>query len=154
MRVLEAEYSVGEGRPHWIEVSMTSEELLEMADSLRATAYGRSPYGHDMVELEVKGKDDPMFAIRLCLEKEALSSSELIVARSDDFGQYRKQFAQAAEELIESGRCTKEVLVEMGGWWKSMGANAGEPIYFTYCEEEKHVSNRIYLNAETGEIFR
>lgn len=40
----------------------------------------------------------------------------------------------------------------MGGWVKSSN-HRNQPIYFTYCGGST-VANRLYLNAETGEIFR
>jgi hypothetical protein len=81
---------------------------------------------------------------------ETASDAERLVAQSDDFSEHRAAFVRAANELIESGRCTAADFEEQGGWMKS--SNHGEePIYFTYCGGST-VANRIYLNAETGQI--
>lgn len=79
------------------------------------------------------------------------SQTERLVAQSDDFGQYRAAFVRAANELIQSGRCTAGDLEEQGGWVKSSN-HPDEPVYFTYCDGMT-IANRIYLNAETGRIF-
>ena len=77
---------------------------------------------------------------------------EQLVSGSDDFGRYRSQFAKAARQLIEDGRCTREEFEEMGGWVKSVN-DRDAPVYFTYCGGMT-VANRLYLNAETGQIYR
>ena len=41
---------------------------------------------------------------------------------------------------------------ELGGWIKSTN-NRNRSIYFIYCGGST-ASNRRYLNAETGEVFR
>ena len=74
--------------------------------------------------------------------------SEALVAGSDDFARYRNALTVAAESLIKQKRCTENDFREMGGWLKSSN-HRNEPIYFTYCGND-----RLYLNAETGEIFR
>lgn len=79
------------------------------------------------------------------------SVAEEIVAGSDDFARYRRQFASSAHTLISQGRCTKADFRNMGGWVKSTN-HRSQPIYFTYCGGMT-IANRLYLNAETGEIF-
>lgn len=82
---------------------------------------------------------------------ESASQAERLVAQSDDFTQHREAFVRAANELIESGRCTPGDFEEQGGWMKSSN-HRNEPIYFTYCGGMT-IANRIYLNAATGRIF-
>ena len=77
---------------------------------------------------------------------------EALLAGSDDFQKYRSAFAQTAESLISSGQCREEDFREWGGWMKSAN-DPNQPIYFIHCGGST-VSNRLYLNAETGEVFR
>ena len=77
---------------------------------------------------------------------------EVLVEGSDDFQKYRGAFAQAAQSLISSGQCREADFREWGGWMKSVN-DRSQPIYFIYCGGSK-VSNRLYLNTETGEVFR
>lgn len=82
---------------------------------------------------------------------ETATAEESLVAQSDDFTQYRETFTKAARQLISGGRCTAADFREMGGWLKST-TERDRPIYFTYCGGMT-TSNRLYLNAATGEIF-
>lgn len=77
-------------------------------------------------------------------------ADEKLVAQSDDFAQYRKEFTTAARKLIDDGRCTADDFEEMGGWVKSTNER-DRPIYFTYCGGMT-IANRLYLNTATGEI--
>jgi len=77
---------------------------------------------------------------------------EAAIAASDDFSLYKEQFILASTQLITVGRCSLEQLREYGGWVKSQ-THKTDPVYFTYCGEA-HVSNRIYLNVATGEVFQ
>ena len=83
---------------------------------------------------------------------ERATDMESLVSGSDDFSQYRHVFYEAATNLIASGQCQESDFRRNSGFIKSM-LQRDEPIYFTYCGELT-ISNRIYLNAETGEIFR
>lgn len=80
------------------------------------------------------------------------SGLEELVAGSDDFARYRTAFATAAETLIQQRRCSERDFRDMGGWVKSSN-HRNQPIYFTYCGGST-VANRLYLNADTGEVFR
>lgn len=82
---------------------------------------------------------------------ESASRAERLVAQSDDFTQHRAAFVRAANELIDSGRCTPGDFEEQGGWMKSSN-HRDQPIYFTYCGGMT-VANRIYLDAATGRVF-
>lgn len=74
-----------------------------------------------------------------------------LVANSDDYARYGDSFARAVGELIASQQCSRADFEEMGGWLKSSFHDG--PIYFTYCRGMT-IQNRIYLNAESGEVFR
>ena len=74
-----------------------------------------------------------------------------LVKGSDDYRIYKNAFARAASELIRSGRCTEQDFVDIGGWAKSTSRSG--PVYFTYCGG-MHISNRLYLNAATGEVYK
>ena len=77
---------------------------------------------------------------------------EVLLAGSDDFQKYRSAFARAAQSLISSGQCREADFLEWGGWMKSVN-DRSQPIYFIYCGGAKAL-NRLYLNTETGEVFR
>ena len=82
---------------------------------------------------------------------ETASDGESLVAKSDDFGQHRDRFVEAANELIASGRCSENDFRESGGWAAS--TTEGRDVYFTYCGGF-NLSNRIYLNVSNGNIFQ
>lgn len=84
--------------------------------------------------------------------KVTVETAEALVKGSDDFPRHGRAFARAAERLITDNECTAADFQEMGGFVKSQNQKS-EPIYFTYCGGMT-IANRIYLNAETGEIFR
>jgi len=76
---------------------------------------------------------------------------ETLVAASDDYAARRTAFLTAAETLIASDRCTEADFRENGGFTKS--TNGGAAVYFVYCGGTT-VRNRLYLDADTGEIYR
>lgn len=76
-----------------------------------------------------------------------------LVEGSDDYRIYKDAFVTTARKLIANRTCTRADFEEMGGWVKSTTTFRSEPVYFTYCGGMT-ISNRIYLNAKTGEIFR
>lgn len=80
------------------------------------------------------------------------SGIEELVAGSDDFARYRTTFAIAAQSLIAQRRCTERDFRDMGGWVKST-RHGNQTVYFTYCGGAT-VANRLYLNADTGDVFR
>ncbi len=80
------------------------------------------------------------------------SGIEELVAGSDDFARYRTVFVETVYSLIAQGRCTESDFRDMGGWVKSFN-HRNQPVYFTYCGGAT-VDNRLYLNADTGDIFR
>jgi hypothetical protein len=76
-----------------------------------------------------------------------------LVGSSDDFRIYEAAFVEAAQSLMNQGRCTEADFRDNGGWWKSTTTYSEQPVYFIYCGGST-IANRIYLNAETGEIFQ
>lgn len=78
------------------------------------------------------------------------AADEQLVANSDHFGTYRREFAKAAGELIAQGQCTDADFLEWGGWTKSSN-HANAPIYFTYC---RGGADRVYLDVSSGRVFR
>ena len=72
------------------------------------------------------------------------------IGRSDDSHVYRSSFLTAARQLIERGQCTVADFEEIGGWVRSAGRRS---VYFTYCGG-RYPSNRIYLEVDSGRIFR
>jgi hypothetical protein len=77
----------------------------------------------------------------------ATGTSKLI-GQSDDFRKYEAAFTKAAEALLAAGDCTRKDFEDMGGFVKS---GKGATTYFTYC---RGGSDRIYLDAATGRIYR
>lgn len=76
-----------------------------------------------------------------------------LISGSDDYRRFKSEFAEAAEELIDSGKCSEEDFIEMGGWIKSATTYKNKPVYFMYCGNMR-IDNRIYLNVKTGKIFK
>lgn len=74
------------------------------------------------------------------------------IKSSDDFSKYQSVFFSASDKLVKSGKCTLGDFKEVGGWWRSTSYKP-KPVYFTYCGGMTR-SNRIYLNAATGNTFR
>ena len=74
------------------------------------------------------------------------------VERSDDFQIYRDVFTSTSQKLISSGRCRLNDFKAWGGWMRSTHHHS-KPVYFTYCGGT-HSSNRLYIDAETGKVFR
>ncbi len=85
----------------------------------------------------------------------AVGTSEVTkaVGQSDDYDKYKISFMEAAEKLIKSGRCTVADFEQIGGWVKSSATFKDRPVYFTYCGGMTR-SDRLYLDASTGEIFQ
>ena len=74
------------------------------------------------------------------------------IKASDEFSQYQDIFVSITEKLVSRGSCTLEEFKEQGGWMRSPKYKPA-PVYFIYCGGMTR-SNRIYINAETGAIFR
>jgi hypothetical protein len=70
---------------------------------------------------------------------------------SDDFARHRVAFIKAAQTLIDERTCNMQDFKDGGGWMKS--TNHSGPVYFAYCGG-MHKSNRLYLNAGTGKVFK
>lgn len=73
-----------------------------------------------------------------------------LIERSDEYDLHKKAFVQATMQLLRSGRCAAEDFAGSAGWTRSVHVRQS---YFVYCGEMK-LSNRIYLNVVTNEIFQ
>lgn len=98
-----------------------------------------------------------VLAEHLSLERPAdpaqtATDAEKLIAQSDDFHLYRDVFTAAANRLLANGKCTAADFKEIGGWIKST-ERRNEPVYFTYCGGMT-LSNKIYLDARSGEVSR
>ncbi|MES2663292.1 MAG: SH3 domain-containing protein [Pseudomonadota bacterium] len=83
---------------------------------------------------------------------EKLPHDYSFVNGSDDYTYYEKVFNAVSLELIRKEECSEEDFHRTGGWLKSM-SQKNEPIYFAYCGGWKP-GNRVYLNVDTGKIFK
>lgn len=75
-----------------------------------------------------------------------------LISKSDDFVQYQDKFIIATQQLIDDGRCSFEDFELLGGWITSV-TYQDDPVYFIYCGGTRR-SDKIYLNAESGEIYQ
>jgi hypothetical protein len=87
---------------------------------------------------------------------QAITVSELEIAEaitgSDDYKKHKNNFVKSTKQLVQSGKCSISEFKDIGGWVKSEKYKK-EPIYFTYCGGMK-LSNKIYVNALTGDIYK
>lgn len=75
-----------------------------------------------------------------------------LISKSDDFVEYQDKFIIATQQLIDDGRCSFEDFELLGGWITSV-TYQDDPVYFIYCGGTRR-SDKIYLNAESGEIYQ
>jgi hypothetical protein len=80
------------------------------------------------------------------------SGDYALVKGSDDYRLYKDAFAKAASKLIAFGKCSETDFKEIGGWMRSSN-HKDKPMYFTYCGGMR-ISNKVYLNASTGEVTK
>jgi len=80
------------------------------------------------------------------------SALEEAIRGSNNYSKYKKSFIKASETLIQEERCTLNDFKKIGGWVRS-STHKPKPIFFTYCGRMT-TENRIYLNAETGKLFK
>ncbi len=81
-----------------------------------------------------------------------ITSLEIAIKSSDNFSSYKNVMLDISQKLINQGRCTLADYREMGGWMRSYN-HKPKPIFFTYCGGMKK-SNRVYLNAINGYVFK
>ncbi len=72
------------------------------------------------------------------------------IQSSDDYSIYSEQFIKITKKLIDNGTCSKNDLVEYGGWVKSQNQKS-EPVYFIYCGGMT-AANKIYYNVKTDSL--
>lgn len=75
-----------------------------------------------------------------------------MIAQSDDLSLHRQAFGDAATALVRDSTCSEADFIENGGWVRSTSF-ASRQVYFMFCGGST-VANRIYLDADTGEVFR
>ena len=75
-----------------------------------------------------------------------------LISKSDNYRRFQLEFIAAAKTLVLGGRCTENDFKENGGWAKS-SSQGNKPIYFMYCGGFT-LANRIYLDANSGRIFK
>jgi hypothetical protein len=76
----------------------------------------------------------------------------LAIKSSDDLAKYRGTFVSVSEKLVDAGTCKLSDFKDIGGWWRS-AAHEPAPVYYTYCGGGNN-NNRIYVNVDTGSVFR
>ena len=74
-----------------------------------------------------------------------------LIRMSDDFEEHKDVFADAAQGLINSGRCVKEDFEKIGGWMSSSNYS-NRPIYFIYCGG-KEVTDMVHIDVSNGRIW-
>ncbi|MBZ5486895.1 hypothetical protein HW452_05085 [Halomonas aquamarina] len=87
--------------------------------------------------------------------KDAPSEAELgrIADASDDADIYSNKFRQAAHEISGQSGCSAQAMENNAGFWRVPEIEEA-PVYFIYCAEPMHSSNRYYLNADSGKISK
>jgi hypothetical protein len=73
------------------------------------------------------------------------------IFKSDDFKIYRDIFIKVTDQLLMNKSCEPEDFDELQGWVKSTKFS-NRNVYFIYCGGLK-IQNKIYLDANSGEIF-
>jgi hypothetical protein len=119
-------------------------------DWVRISDYEVHDSGEDIaswVHMDYLSHEKPLIT-----EKEIRKSTGRLVNKSDDFLQYQDQFIIATRTLLDDERCSYEDFELMDGWVLSRTFNI-EPVYFVYCGGTQ-TENKVYLNIETGELFR
>jgi len=74
------------------------------------------------------------------------------IRSSDDLAKYQGAFVTVSEELLDTGACELSDFRDIGGWWRS-AAHKPDPVYYTYCGGGSN-NHRIYVNVDTGNVFR
>lgn len=105
------------------------------------------------------GCNDTLFRKSPVVESSSTESSTdaaiiKAIEHSDDFHKHRAVFVSASRKLIDEGRCSLDTLEYNGGWVRSQIHQKGD-IYFLYLAGRgATVQDRIYLNVNTGELFK
>ena len=100
----------------------------------------------EWVEMSKLSEDEVIISV-----DEHVEILDSYLVKSDDLKTYRKPFRVAIDGLIENGTCEPGDFEELGGWVKSV-KYSNRNVYFIYCGGLK-LENKIYLDADTGEIF-
>ncbi|NLS12122.1 hypothetical protein HGP28_04340 [Vibrio sp. SM6] len=85
-------------------------------------------------------------------EAEQLAILDGYLQQSDDLTRYREVFRKATSQLLSQAVCKPQDLETLSGWVRSVTFSS-DPVYFVYCGGLRR-TNKIYLNAYNGELFR
>ncbi|CAH0536997.1 hypothetical protein [Vibrio marisflavi] len=84
-------------------------------------------------------------------EEERRATLISFVGKSDDFKLHETAFLKATDTLLKEDKCRPQDFQELEGWVKSVKYKDRE-VYFVYCGGLQ-LSNKIYLDVKTGQIF-
>ncbi|MCL9780836.1 hypothetical protein M9194_05200 [Vibrio sp. S4M6] len=84
-------------------------------------------------------------------EKERMATLTAFIGESDNFKEHDKAFLKATDMLLKQDKCRPSDFQETEGWVKSVKYKDRE-VYFVYCGG-LNLSNKIYLDVQTGETF-
>lgn len=86
--------------------------------------------------------------------KKTITDTSILAAirASDDFSDRQEVFVRGTRAFLSQGGTLAD-LRQMGGWTRST-SHVTQPIYYTYKKPYNHRSCRVYLDADTGQIFR
>jgi len=119
-------------------------------DWVRVSEYEVHSSGNDVadwVHTDYLSHDKPVITA-----EEIKRNMMKLVNKSDDYIVYEDQFLIATQHLIENKTCSYEDFELMEGWILSRTYNM-DPVYFVYCGGTGR-GNKVYLNVETGKVFR
>lgn len=85
-------------------------------------------------------------------EIQANAPLEEAIKSSDTYSKYKATFIKASKSLIAKKQCSLADFKEMGGWLRSSSYKP-KPVFYTYCGGMRS-SNKVYLNAKTGRVFK
>ncbi len=99
--------------------------------------------------LDAKGLSDAEPVIK---EQERLEILDGYLVKSDDLKEYLDMFRSKTQALLADNTCEPEDFEELGGWVRSVTYKK-RSVYFIYCGGLEQ-ANKVYLDADSGEIFR
>ena len=77
-----------------------------------------------------------------------------VLRRSDDFSMHSEVFHKVTRDLLNKGWCTLADFRLVGGWVRRAAPGREQhQIYVTYCGGSAP-SNRLYLDASQGRVYR
>ncbi|MGP8305696.1 SH3 domain-containing protein [Vibrio sp. YIC-376] len=98
--------------------------------------------------LDAKGLSDAEPVIK---EQERLEILDGYLQKSDDLKEHQEIFRDKTQQLLDENTCEPDDFEELGGWVRSVTYKERN-VYFIYCSGLEQ-ENKIYLDADSGEIF-